>query len=67
MFDFMLGLSYSNFVLKVICSFDTKMCILILDSLVIYVHLITEFNQIIAESELDLASDFNAIDDGTSW
>ena len=66
MFDFMLGLSYSNFVLKVICSFDTKMCILILDSLVIYVHLITEFNQIIAESELDLASDFNAIDDGTS-
>ena len=66
MFDFMLGLSYSNFVLKVICSFDTKICILILDSLVIYVHLITEFNQIIAESELDLASDFNAIDDGTS-
>ena len=66
MFDFMLGLSYSNFVLKVICSFDTKMCILILDSLVIYVHLITEFNQIIAKSELDLASDFNAIDDGTS-
>ena len=66
MFDFMLGLSYSNFVLKVICSFDTKICILILDSLVIYVHLITEFNQIIAKSELDLASDFNAIDDGTS-
>ena len=66
MFDFILGLSYSNFVLKVICSFDTKICILILDSLVIHVHLITEFNQIISKSELDLASDFNAIDDGTS-